>query len=140
MLKTPKYGWSEITIGDWSDRCSDIGGYHDDVPYRLLEAVDDTNRTGMPSSVKFDAEGWEYIIVFDIHETHIITYDEDANYKYTTIEISIKDIIKELLADIRKDLKVWSEWGIDRNEYEIKERYNDLSVWCDVIERRLSWT
>lgn len=133
MLKTPKNGWSQITIGDWTDRCS----YLDDVPYRLLEAVDDTNRTHRPTSVKFDAEGWEYVIVFDTFETHIITCDFYGTWKYITVDIYIKDIIKELLSDIRNDLNAWSEWGYELREYEIEERKLDLEAWCNVIEKRL---
>lgn len=133
MLKTPEYGWSEITIGSWHDRCS----YLDDVPYRLLEAVDYTNRTNMPSSVKFDAEGWEYIIVFDMYETHIICYDFECEYHYYTIDINLKDLIRELIADIRRDLVAWSAWGYDMNEDEIEERKLDLDAWCNVIEKRL---
>ena len=133
MLKTPWCGWSEIKIGDWHDRCS----YLDDVPYRLLEAVDYTNRTGRPSAVKFDAEGGEYIIVFDEFETHIINYDFECQYHYYTIEINLKDLIKELIADIRRDLIAWSEWGYDINDYEAEERKADLDAWCNVIEKRL---
>lgn len=133
MLKTPKYGWSEITIGNWYDRCS----YLDDVPYRLLEAVDYTNRCGRPSSVKFDAEGWEYIIVFDTYETHIICYNFEGEYNYYTIEINLKDLIRELLADIRRDIVAWSEWGYDISEDEAEERKLDLGAWCDVIAKRL---
>ena len=133
MLKTPEHGWSEITIGDWTDRCS----YLDDVPYRLLEAVDDVNRTHMPSSVRLDAEGWEYIIVFDRYSTHIITLDFYGQWKYTTVDIYIKDLIKELIGDIRKDLDLWAEWGFELSDYVIEERKLDLEAWCKVIEKRL---
>jgi hypothetical protein len=133
MLETPWCGWSEIKIGDWHDRCS----YIDDVPYRLLEAVDHTNRTGMPSSVKFDAEGWEYIIVFDMHETHIICNGFDDGYRYNTIDISLKDLIRELIADIRRDIVAWSKWHYDVSEYEAEERKLDLEAWCNAIEKRL---
>ena len=133
MLKTPQYGWSEITIGSWHDRCS----YLDDVPYRLLEAVDYTNRCGRPSSVKFDAEGWEYIIVFDQFDTHIICYNFEGERNYYTIDINLKDLIKDLLVDIRRDLVAWSEWGYDTSEYEAEERKADLDAWCNVIEQRL---
>ena len=135
MLKTPKYGWSEITIGNWSDRCN----CHDDVPYRLLEAVDYTNRTQRSSSVKFDAEGYMYIIVFDMCETHIICNNDDfnCNWQYTTIDISIKDIIRELIVDIRNNINAWSEWGFDISDYEAEERKLDLDAWCKVIEKRL---
>ena len=37
MLKHDGAGWGHISIGDWSDRCS----YLDDVPYALLDAVDE---------------------------------------------------------------------------------------------------
>ena len=134
MLKTPKHGWSEITIGNWHDRCS----YLDDVPYRLLEAVDYTNRTARPSSVEFNAEGWEYIIVFNTYETHIIhdNFDREG-YQLITVEISLKDLIRELIADIRRDLDAWSKWYCDISEYEAEERKLDLTAWCDVIEKRL---
>lgn len=135
MLKTPKHGWSEITIGSWHDRCSDVS---DDVPYKLLEAVDYTNRTSNISSVKFDAEGWEYIIIFDTSEVHIITNDFNYGWKYTTIEICLKNLTKDLIADIRKDLEAWSKWGYGRSEEEIAERKLDLQAWCNVIEKRLS--
>lgn len=135
MLETPWCGWSEIKIGDWHDRCS----YIDDVPYRLLEAVDHTNRTGMPSSVKFDAEGWEYIIVFDMHHTHIICYDfeNDGHYKLYTIDIDLKDLIRDLISDIRRDIEEWSKWGFGRVYEEVEERKLDLEAWCNVIEKRL---
>lgn len=132
MLKTPWCGWSEITIGDWHDRCS----YLDDVPYMLLEAVDDVNRTGRPSAVKFDAEGWEYIIVFDTWETHIISNDAEREHNYYTIEINLKDLTRELIADIRRDLDEWSKWCSD-SDYETEERKADLNAWCNVIEKRL---
>ena len=133
MLKTPKYGWSRISIDDWNDRCS----YLDDVPYKLLEAVDHTIRTCMPSAVKFDAEGYEYIIVFDMHYTHIIGYDFDGEYSCHTVEINLKDLTRELIADIRRDIKLWGKWYCDVSEYEAEERELDLQAWCNVIEKRL---
>ena len=132
MLKTPWCGWSEITIGYWHDRCS----YLDDVPYRLLEAVDYTNRTGMPSSVKFDAEGYKYVIVFDMYYTHIICDSFYVGYNLHTIDINIKDLIRELLADIRRDIDAWSKWCSD-SDYETEERKLDLGAWCNAIEKRL---
>ena len=132
MLKTPWCGWSEITIGNWHDRCS----YLDDVPYMLLEAVDCVNRTGRPSAVQFDAEGWEYIIVFDTWETHIISNDSEREHNYYTIEINLKDLTRELIADIRRDLDEWSKWCSD-SDYETEERKADLDAWCNVVEKRL---
>lgn len=133
MLATPEFGWSEIRIGDWYDRCS----YLDDVPFELLESVDTVIRSGKPCCVKFDAEGWRYIIVFNTHQTHIINYDFEEEYYCYTIEISIKDLAMELLSDIRKDLDLWAQWLCFDSEDEICERKKDLAAWCDAIEKRL---
>ena len=133
MLSKPEYGWSEITIGHWHDRCS----YLDDVPYMLLDAVDYTNRTHRPSVVKFDAEGWEYIIVFDMTNVHVNTCDFYGEYRYTTVDVNLCNLIRELVADIRRDLDAWAEWGDHLSEYEINERKLDLAIFCNVVEKRL---
>lgn len=54
MLKFDGAGWGTISISDWSDRCS----YMDDVPYALLEAAEETIRTGHKTVCEFDAEGY----------------------------------------------------------------------------------
>lgn len=132
MLKTPKYGWSEITIGNWKDRCS----YLDDVPYDLLKTMGAADRAHVPKCVKFDAEGWEYIIVFDMFETHIITYTSDGDYTYVAVEINLKDLIRELIADIRRDIVEWANWGYNMSNDEIEERKSTLESWCRAIENR----
>lgn len=140
MLSKPKHGWSEITISSWSDRCS----YIDDVPFMLLEAIEESCRVNKPVSVKFDAEGWDYIIVFDQFETHIITtnpndVDTDfGNFDYYTIEVDRDELAKELIADIRKYIDHWTKWdGYCENADYVEERQKDLLVLCDVIEKRL---
>ena len=81
MLSKPKYGWADITIGDWSDRCS----YLTDVPFQLLEAMCRSCKNHEPVAAKFDAEGWEYTIIFDWLETHIII--EKDGFELNTKEI-----------------------------------------------------
>ena len=143
MLDTPKAGWSRIEIGNWSDRCS----YLDDVPYRLLETVDVVVRTGRPCAVRFDAEGWEYTMVFDQSETHILsdkTPDEspDVIFTLTTIDIRIRDIAKELITDLRKDVDGWANWMCYRpiSEEELNERKKDILAWCDTLEQRVNYS
>ena len=131
MLSTPEYGWSEITIGHWCDKCS----YIDDVPFMLLRTVDEIIRTRTPSAVQFDAEGYEYIIVFDLFETHVITTKDKTTY--TTIDVTIEDVVKELIKDIRNDLDLWAGWTPRCSEDQLSERKLDLQVWCNVIEKRL---
>lgn len=140
MLSKPKHGWSEITISSWSDRCS----YIDDVPFMLLEAMEESCRVNKPVSVKFDAEGWDYIIVFDQFETHIITTNpndvdtEFGNFDYYTIEVDRDELAKELITDIRKYIDYWTKWdGYCENADYVEERKKDLLVLCDVIEKRL---
>ena len=77
MLSKPEYGWSNITIRDWSDRCS----YIDDIPVMLLDAIYQQLCNNTIQAVGFDAEGYEYIIIFDKFYTHIITYKDNITYK-----------------------------------------------------------
>ena len=136
MLSTPNHGWSNITIGNWSDRCS----YLDDVPFLLLEALEQSCREHKPVSAKFDAEGWDYIITFDWWHTHVISekFDEDG-YAYFSIDVNRDDLARELIADIRRDIDGWSSWFCYRNMTEdyILERKKDLLALCDVVEKRL---
>lgn len=133
MLDKPKYGWSHITIGEWSDRCS----YLDDVPYMLLEALEESCRTFKPVAVEFEAEGWNYIIVFNSFETHIISDKEDV-YTHTCIEVDHRDLAHELITDIRNNLDDWAAFpcgNMTIDEYE--DRKKDLAVMCNILESRL---
>ena len=132
MLSKPEYGWSRITIGDWSDRCS----YIDDVPFELLEALETSCRVNQPVTVKFDAEGWWYLIVFDDFWTYII--EEVDETKLYRIKIDREELAKELIADIRKYIDYWTEWdGYCENADYVEERKKDLLALCDIVERRL---
>jgi len=140
MLSKPEHGWSRITIGDWSDRCS----YIDDVPFELLEALETSCRVKQPIAVKFDAEGWDYIIVFDQFETHIISTHVnplsfgEGDYSYYAIEVDRDELAKELVKDIRRDIDDWTMWFDYRGtEDYYSERKKDLLVLCDIVERRL---
>jgi len=134
MLRKPEHGWSQITIGSWSDRCS----YLDDVPFLLLECCEQALRTAKPSVVRLDAEGWEYLIVFDLYETHIIT-ETDEGFSLTTVTVTLRELAQELVSDIRENLSLWSVWtDCDGDGYdeEKEERSKDLSALCDITERR----
>ena len=134
MLSTTKHGWSNISIGNWSERCS----YLDDVPFVLLRALEKICRTRTAEAVKFDAEGYEYIVVFDNNDVHIISNHSEQGYIYTSIVANIHDLAKELVSDIRKDIDFWSNW----NDYgsmgaeEMAERKQGLIILCDSLEKR----
>ena len=135
MLKILKDNTVHIEIGWANNWCKCCDNYWDDVPYRLLAAVDHVNRTGMPKSVQLNADGYDFIIVFNVSETHIIRHYDD-NFNLYTVDVSIKDVTRELVADVRRDIVAWSEWG-DRSDFEAEERKLDLESWCRVIEKRL---
>ena len=133
MLESPRHGWSQITIGGWSDRCS----YLDDVPFLLLEAMKELFFTSKPVSVDLDAEGWEYTIVFDLFETHIIT-DTDDGSSVKTIKVTHEEIAQELIADIRRDIIGWSHWDYCYMTDDLRfARECALLALCDSIEAYL---
>ena len=130
MLSTPKYGWSRITIGNWSDRCS----YLDDVPILLLEGVLNLYKTNNPSAIKFDAEGYGYILIFDFYQVHIIT-DADDGYSLETVDILLENLTEELISDIHRDLNLWIEWldGEYMTNEQKKERRQELFQLINAI-------
>lgn len=133
MIKVLSNDMARISIGWATIWCKYQDNYWDDVPYRLLEAVDYVNRTGMPKAVQFNGDGYKFIIIFNVNETHIIRqYDIFNAY---TIDISIKDVIVDIIEDVRNDLIAWSKWG-EVKEYESEERRLDLESWCRVIKKK----
>lgn len=127
MLSKPKYGWSTITIGDWSDRCS----YLTDVPFQLLEAMCDSCKNHKPAAETFDAEGWDYTIIFDWLEIHIIISKDSFELK--TIEINRDELAKELVEDIRNNIDEWASWidygDIDEKRKQLRKEL--LLATCD---------
>lgn len=133
MLQTPKNGWSKITVKYWSDRLS----YLDDAAYMLLEAVLNCLRTRCPQCCKFDAEGYEYILVLDQHSSHVITMDDTDSL--TVLDVTLKEFAKELIFDVRRDLDDWVtfvDYG-HMTEDQKNERRKDLTTLCDLIQERL---
>ena len=132
MLDTPKYGWSHVSIGSWSDRCS----YLDDVPMELLKAMKQFRTTHLPTPVKFDAEGYEYIILFDVGVVHVITESEaDDGYTLTSLEVDYEALANELARDVRRDIGAWTRW-LDYehlSEEELAQRKVQLLTLCDEI-------
>ena len=135
MLDTPKHGWSSIHIGAWSDRCS----YLDDVPMKLLEAFLRCFRCHEPQSVRFDAEGYEYIIVFDIYQTYVITSDDED--RLAVLDATYRKLAPECIADIRRDLDAWVNFRVCDYEGPSKQQKckDEICRLCDVIESRIAY-
>lgn len=106
MLSKPQFGWTDITIGDWTGKLS----YIDDVPTVLLNAFYNVFSNQKPEVVCFDAEGMNYWIVFDLLDTIIITEDENCQYSVSHQDIDIKELSLELCNDIHTNLEEWAHW------------------------------
>lgn len=132
MLDKPVYGWCHIKIGNWVERCSD---YLDDVPTMLFEALEESCRVRKPTAVEFDAEGYGYIIVFDSVHTYVI-YDDDSDDCMIRINIGYDELAKQFVSDMRENLSDWAWWWAGSDE-EAEERMKDISVMCDILERRV---
>ena len=130
MLLKPKYGWSRLEIGNWSDRIS----YLDDAAFMLLETIIKSYEEPNIQSVEFDAEGYEWKLVFDGEKVTIITEKDET--EITNLDVSKKDIAKGIIDDIRHDVRDWVNfvyWDLD--EAAQKERENELLTLCKQLEK-----
>lgn len=130
MLSRPEDGWSEISIGNWSDRCS----YLTDVAVDLLEAVLRAYQTGSVQAVEIEAEGYVYIIVFGSWEIYVITVGESN--ALTTIDATIDDVAEQLVRDVKKNLADWVTFPIEMGWHpeRIDERTRRLSDLCNRVD------
>lgn len=72
MFTNPNSGWTTVTLGDFTDRAS----YLTNVPNDLIHALIYGIETYSPTSVQFDAEGWDYTITFRPLETYVVRVKE----------------------------------------------------------------
>lgn len=142
MLSTPCAGWTEISLGEWHDRAS----YLDDVPMILLKTMEEAIRLRAPKSCLFDAEGYEYIMVFDEDHTFVVTRSEEDPDYHTFTDIPLgwrnSDLVQELVSNIRRDVALWAAWGDcceDMSDDQKTERAKDLICLCEIVEKRYHW-
>lgn len=107
MLSKPKFGWTTINIGDWSDRAS----YLSDIHLDLLDAlIKNFNYAYTATIVEYDAEGWEGYILINKDETYIFSTNVYQEPKKIDIESEV--LVKEIIKDIEENLDDWSTWSI----------------------------
>lgn len=105
MLSKPSAGWTQISLGEWSDR----GSYLDDIPMMFLDGL--INHRYDCFCLKFDAEGWDYFIVIDDYRIYVIDYDhETGEEKLYNIDSDKDELAKEVIADIESDIEGWAYW------------------------------
>ena len=117
MLGKPKHGWTNVSIGDYSDQAS----YLDDVPLDCLNAFINGYSSYLPITISFDAEGHEFLLVVDYYTTHIISNrdfimalrtggEEKERFILKSYDINRDDLAKELINDIESNLEGWVHW------------------------------
>lgn len=119
MLTKPDCGWTTVTLGDFADRAS----YLTNVPDELLHALIYGIETYSPTSVQFDAEGWDYTITFRPLETYVVRVKEVP--ELFVIDMGIYEVAREVLADIEGDLDAWVQWDEDfycKNKISLVEK------------------
>lgn len=120
MLSRPKYGWTTVTIGDFSKSAS----YIRDVPNEVLDGMIHSYKTDNPFCVYFDAEGDDFTVVSDWYETSIIHNETLKQY-----EITRDDLAREIIEDIEADIEGWATWTLDENDSDRKKDvYRDLMM------------
>lgn len=144
MLSKPQFGWTDITIGDWTGKLS----YIDDVPIVLLNAFYNVFSNQKPEVVCFDAEGINYWIVFDLSDTIIITEDENCQYSVSRQNVGVRKLGMQMWNDIYWELKCWAYWAIDDNNAKDYEEHKELlynklqqlknTIYLYEMEQRLS--
>lgn len=134
MLTKPDCGWTTVTLGDFTDRASYLTNVPDDLLHALIYGIE----TYSPTSVQFDAEGWDYTITFRPLETYIVRIKEEP--ELFVIDMGIYEIAREVLEDIEGDLDAWVKWDEDfycENEISLKEKILRLK-WLIIPVSQLS--
>lgn len=122
MLSKPQFGWTDITIGDWTGKLS----YIDDVPIVLLNAFYNVFSNQKPEVVCFDTEGINYWIVFDLFDTIIVTEDENRQYSVSHQNTGVRNLGMQMWNDIVYEMECWVRWAIDDNNAKDYEERNEL--------------
>ena len=105
MLSKPRYGWTNVTIGEFQGRAS----YLTDVPMDCLISFINSFKYGIPASVFFDEEGSTFTLVTESYNnTYIISEREDT--ELININKRFLDLAKELIKDIEDNLEDWVFW------------------------------
>lgn len=135
MFARPEYGWVSFKIGSFADRAS----YLTDIHFDILDAILCAKKTHSPIVFKMDAEGWENIVVIDTCEVYIINNEKETSRLFS-FDIGEKDIIKEIISDISKNIDSWAEWDCQPvTVFRTNERKDALLRKIEEVKRVYSF-
>lgn len=103
MLSTPRYGWTEISIGDFRGR----GSHIQNIPVLLLEAFLRALRWHIPAEITIDEEGSTFDLC-SLYTTTIAVHRGDDELHH--FDIDVQALASELIADLRRDWQDWLCW------------------------------
>lgn len=114
VLEKPLNGWINIHICDFVDRAS----YLTDVPIDILQSLIGAYKYHIPAAIKFDADGWEWILIIDNFDIHIISDGEDYadQFEYLHFEVDRDDFVQKIICNLLDNIDDWVVWCIDEDE------------------------
>lgn len=121
-LDKPAHGWVDIHVGEFVDRAS----YLTDVLMDILQSLIFSYEHHLPAAIKFDAEGWEWMLVIDNYDVHIISNNCDEGFTYYNYEISKSEFTKEVIKNILEYIDDWSNWDFDTTGEKAVARRKEL--------------
>lgn len=105
MLSEPQHGWTFVQIEDFKEPAS----YITDVPNDCLDGFIYALNNNLPAIIYFDAEGYDYYLIITRFVSYIILEKESVRlYRF---EISMYDLVEELINDIELYIDEWASWG-----------------------------
>jgi len=129
MFTIPKHGWTNLQIGDFTERAS----YLTDIPNDCLDAFTYALKNNKPVVVFFDAEGWDFHLIASYYQSYIIIDKDDT--KVYVIEKNIKELAKELYNDINNNFDGWLNWDFydtveerEENKINIMTKLSQLNM------------
>ena len=117
MLSVPKFGWTNVKIGDFSAPAS----YIRDVGIDCLESIIYALENKRDFCETFDAEGYEYKIISDDYRTYIINEQTNPPSLIINEDMDKHKLALEIFNDIKNNLKEWEDFPC----FHISEDEND---------------
>lgn len=112
MLSKPKFGWSELKIGDFVSSVESVT----DVPCDILKAYYDFFHFGQ-GVASFYSSGFQFdlILSYTMDPANIYIVDNQGKVYIEKVTLNAD----ELIHDIKDNIDVWAEWfGKYSNSYK----------------------
>lgn len=130
MISNPKNGWCNFDLGTFHRTPS----YLTDIPVDLLDAFIQYHyaRTGI---VWFDGEDTGFFTLVIVPGSLFIIEENDGPILHDFSELSIKDLEKELIEDIEKDLTGWFEFTIIEDKKETIKHEKEIRKKLSILKK-----